>query len=95
LTTELDPQLLFWLIISCLNSGFIAQQDVSGETEGEGYVLTNGSQLLIKDNLLSLSPFLLAMLDPILTQPWPQCLSAWFQSDALLRGKEVLGVCYP
>jgi hypothetical protein len=57
---------VFWLIISCLNSGFIAQQDVSGETEGEGYVLTNGSQLLIKDNPLSLTPFLLAMLDPIL-----------------------------
>ncbi|KAJ6937224.1 hypothetical protein NC652_011775 [Populus alba x Populus x berolinensis] len=32
------------------------------------------------------------MLDPILTQPW-QCLSAWFQSDALrtpLEGRRLV-----
>ncbi|XP_061944024.1 trans-resveratrol di-O-methyltransferase-like [Populus nigra] len=64
-----------------LHSGFFATQNNSGETEGEGYVLTNASQLLIKDNPLSVTPFLLAMLDPILTQPW-HYVSVWFQNDA-------------
>ncbi|XP_034924826.1 trans-resveratrol di-O-methyltransferase [Populus alba] len=63
-----------------VHSGFFATQNDSGETEGEGYVLTNASQLLIKDNPLSVTPFLLAMLDPILTQPW-HYVSAWFQND--------------
>ncbi|KAF9661711.1 hypothetical protein SADUNF_Sadunf19G0097000 [Salix dunnii] len=63
-----------------VHSGFFAQQIVSGNTEGEGYVLTNASQFLVKDNPLSVAPFLLAMLDPILTQPWHH-VSAWFQND--------------
>ncbi|PON89587.1 O-methyltransferase COMT-type [Trema orientale] len=43
-----------------------------GETddEQEGYVLTDASKLLLKHNPLSVTPFLLAMLDPIMTKPW-------------------------
>ncbi|KAJ6297401.1 hypothetical protein OIU78_023027 [Salix suchowensis] len=63
-----------------LHSGFFAQQNGSGDTEGEGYVLTNASQLLVKDNPFSVAPLLLANLDPILTQPWHH-VSAWFQND--------------
>ncbi|KAJ6696751.1 hypothetical protein OIU85_003133 [Salix viminalis] len=63
-----------------VHSGFFAQQNVSGNTEGEGYVLTNASQFLVKDNPFSVTPFLQAMLDPILTQPWHH-VSAWFQND--------------
>ncbi|KAJ4729722.1 O-methyltransferase [Melia azedarach] len=56
-----------------IHSGFFAGQE-------EGYVLTNASQLLLKDNPLSVTPFLMAMLDPILISPW-QKLSTWFQND--------------
>ncbi|KAG5224754.1 hypothetical protein OIU78_023028 [Salix suchowensis] len=63
-----------------VHSGFFVQQNGSGDTEGEGYVLTNASQLLVKDNPFSVAPLLLANLDPILTQPWHH-VSAWFQND--------------
>ncbi|KAB5512714.1 hypothetical protein DKX38_029742 [Salix brachista] len=59
---------------------FFAQQNGSGDTEGEGYVLTNASQLFVKDNPFSVTPLLLANLDPILKQPWHH-VSAWFQND--------------
>lgn len=48
--------------------------------EEEGYVLTSASWLLLKDNPLSVTPFLLAMLSPILIQPWHH-LGSWFQND--------------
>jgi len=72
---------IYRLMRILVHSGFFATQNNSGETEGEGYVLTNASQLLIKDNPFSVTPFLLAMLDPILTQPW-HYVSVWFQNDA-------------
>ncbi|KAJ6744914.1 O-METHYLTRANSFERASE [Salix purpurea] len=63
-----------------VHSGFFVQQNGSGNTVGEGYVLTNASQLLVKDNPFSVTPLLLAELDPILTEPWHH-VSAWFQND--------------
>ncbi|XP_050205280.1 trans-resveratrol di-O-methyltransferase-like [Mercurialis annua] len=69
-----------------IHSGFFASEKlneldrVNDEKEEEGYVLTNASRLLLKDNPLSVSPFLLAMLDPILTDPW-HFMSTWFQND--------------
>ncbi|PON49144.1 O-methyltransferase COMT-type [Parasponia andersonii] len=64
-----------------VHSGFFALQKV-GETddEQEGYALTDASKLLLKDNPLSVTPFLLAMLDPVLTKPW-HFLSTWFQNE--------------
>ncbi|KAI7734254.1 hypothetical protein M8C21_011567 [Ambrosia artemisiifolia] len=50
------------------------------EEGGEGYLLTHASRLLLKEEPLSLRPFLLAMLDPLLMDPW-QNLSKWFQND--------------
>lgn len=61
-----------------VHSGFFSLQK-TGENE-EAYLLTDASKLLLKDNPLSVTPFLMAMLDPILTQPWNH-LSAWFQND--------------
>ncbi|KAF3444042.1 hypothetical protein FNV43_RR13732 [Rhamnella rubrinervis] len=51
------------------------------EDDGEEcYALTDASRLLVKDNPLSVTPFLLALLDPTLSQPWLH-LSTWFQND--------------
>ncbi|KAI9110553.1 hypothetical protein K1719_018419 [Acacia pycnantha] len=61
------------------HSGFFSLQKLPDETE-EAYVLTDASILLLKDNPLSVTPFLLAMLDPILIKPWHE-VSNWIQND--------------
>ncbi|KAH7844107.1 hypothetical protein Vadar_024405 [Vaccinium darrowii] len=64
-----------------VHSGFFTKEKISGTTEQEeGYMLTPASRLLLKDESLSVRPFLLAMLDPILTKPWHN-VSEWFQND--------------
>ncbi|KAL9454659.1 hypothetical protein AB3S75_010122 [Citrus x aurantiifolia] len=67
-----------------IHSGFFAQQTLNSSRnnndEEQCYVLTNASKLLLKDNPLSVTPFLQAMLDPILLSPWLK-LSTWFQND--------------
>ncbi|KAH9734334.1 hypothetical protein WN944_003341 [Citrus x changshan-huyou] len=67
-----------------IHTGFFAQQKLissgNNNDEEQGYVLTNASKLLLKDNPLSVTPFLQAMLDPILLSPWQQ-LRTWFQND--------------
>ncbi|KAI3731737.1 hypothetical protein L1987_62926 [Smallanthus sonchifolius] len=68
-----------------VHSGFFMKQSVSktggnDEEEGEGYVLTPSSLLLLTEEPLSMRPFLLAMLDPLLVDPW-QDMSKWFQND--------------
>ncbi|KAK9922656.1 hypothetical protein M0R45_031111 [Rubus argutus] len=51
------------------------------ETDEEiGYILTDASQLLLKDHPFSITPFLMAMLNPILTKSC-HYLSTWFQND--------------
>nr|BAV54110.1 O-methyltransferase [Eriobotrya japonica] len=62
-----------------VHSGFFAKKKLS-KTDEEGYTLTDASQLLLKDHPLSLTPYLTAMLDPVLTNPW-NYLSTWFQND--------------
>ncbi|XP_065875265.1 trans-resveratrol di-O-methyltransferase-like [Euphorbia lathyris] len=56
------------------------KKDEQGEEEEEGYVLTNSSQLLLKDNPFSILPYLLAMLDPICIKPW-DFSSTWFLNE--------------
>ncbi|GMP54714.1 hypothetical protein CsSME_00019786 [Camellia sinensis var. sinensis] len=51
----------------------------NAKEEQDGYLLTPASRLLLKDEPLSVTPFLLAMLDPILTKPWHH-VSEWFQN---------------
>lgn len=68
-----------------VHSGFFVKQKVltTGEDieeESEGYLLAPASRLLLKEEPLSIRPFLLAMLDPILMDPW-QHMSKWFQND--------------
>ncbi|XP_059664346.1 trans-resveratrol di-O-methyltransferase-like [Cornus florida] len=66
-----------------VHSGFFVKQKLSqndDEGEEEGYLLTPVSRLLLNDEPLSVRPFLLGMLDPIMTKPW-HYVSQWFQND--------------
>ncbi|XP_059664666.1 trans-resveratrol di-O-methyltransferase-like [Cornus florida] len=71
---------IYRLMRILVHSGFFVQQKVAGNEQEVEYLLTPASQLLTKDHPLSLSPFLLAMLDPIVTNPW-HFMSTWFQNE--------------
>ncbi|KAI6697297.1 hypothetical protein NL676_017416 [Syzygium grande] len=62
-----------------VHSGFFEQQKLAPDGR-DAYVLNHMSKLLLKDNPLSVTPFALVMLDPILVNPW-HCLSEWFRND--------------
>ncbi|XP_061347760.1 probable O-methyltransferase 3 [Gastrolobium bilobum] len=62
------------------HSGFFSQQNTIENELETGYVLTDASILLLKDNPLSQRPFLLGMLDPILTESWHH-FPTWFRND--------------
>ncbi|TYK21633.1 trans-resveratrol di-O-methyltransferase-like [Cucumis melo var. makuwa] len=66
-------QFIYRLMRLLTHSGFFVLQE-------EGYLLTNSSRLLLKDNPCAVSPFLLSMLQPALTDPF-QFLSIWLQTD--------------
>ncbi|KAJ8754863.1 hypothetical protein K2173_015375 [Erythroxylum novogranatense] len=63
-----------------VHSGFFERRKLGQSNHEEGFVLTNASLLLLENNPFTLTPLLLCMLDPIITQPW-EYLSAWFQND--------------
>ncbi|KAL2483378.1 O-methyltransferase family protein [Forsythia ovata] len=63
-----------------IHSGFFMKAKISKGEEEIGYWITPASRLLLKDEPLSVAPFLLAMLDPVLTEPWHH-LSAWFENE--------------
>ncbi|EOX99549.1 Flavonoid o-methyltransferase related [Theobroma cacao] len=71
---------IYRLMRILVHSGFFAQQKLGNNDQEEGYVLTHASRLLLNGDPLSVTPFLKAMLDPILTKPW-HFLGAWFQND--------------
>lgn len=69
---------VFRLMRILTHSGFF--QKIAEDGEEERYILTPASKLLLKNNPLSVSPFLLSMLDPILVSPW-HMLSDWFKNN--------------
>ncbi|KAK9048346.1 hypothetical protein SSX86_032690 [Deinandra increscens subsp. villosa] len=74
---------LYRLMRILVHSGFFLKQSRGNdeeEGEEEGYLLAPASRLLLKEEPLSIRPFLLAMLDPMLLDPW-QHMSRWFQND--------------
>ncbi|KAA8526330.1 hypothetical protein F0562_008467 [Nyssa sinensis] len=71
---------IYRLMRILVHSDFFVQQKVHENEQEVEYSLTPASRLLLKDNPLSASPFLLAMLDPILVTPW-HFVSTWFQND--------------
>ncbi|KAH7577002.1 hypothetical protein ACOSP7_002284 [Xanthoceras sorbifolium] len=62
-------------------SGFFARQKASEDEQEEEYLLTPASKLLFaKDETLRASPFVMFILDPIMTTPF-HFMSTWFQND--------------
>lgn len=58
------------------HSGFFCKH----EGESDAYSLTPSSRLLLKDEPLSVRPLVLAVLDPVMMNPW-QNLTEWFRND--------------
>ncbi|KAD7116809.1 hypothetical protein R6Q59_006481 [Mikania micrantha] len=77
-------QSVYRLMRILVHCGFFVKQSVSttggNVKEEEGYMLAPASRLLLKENPLSLRPYLLCMFNPIMMDPW-QDLSKWFQND--------------
>ncbi|KAL0399774.1 UNVERIFIED_CONTAM: 8-hydroxyquercetin 8-O-methyltransferase [Sesamum radiatum] len=63
-----------------IHSKFFINVKISQADEIEGYWLTPASHLLLRDEPLSVRPFALFALDPILTDPWHH-VSEWFRTD--------------
>ncbi|KAJ7968623.1 O-methyltransferase [Quillaja saponaria] len=75
-----------------VHSGIFANTKIhKGEKEEEGYDLTPLSRLLLKDNVTSLSPFVLAMLSPAISNPW-QFLGDWFHRNELTPFEVTFGM---
>ncbi|XP_070021461.1 trans-resveratrol di-O-methyltransferase-like [Nicotiana sylvestris] len=63
--------------------------DETSETQ-EGYVLTASSKLLLKSEIPNLSPFVRALVDPVMVIPW-QCLGDWFLGNEATSFETVYG----
>uniref|UniRef100_A0A2N9EPN8 CCHC-type domain-containing protein n=1 Tax=Fagus sylvatica TaxID=28930 RepID=A0A2N9EPN8_FAGSY len=77
-----------------VHSGFFTKTKVhenQEDDEEEVYTLTPSSRLIIKDKVTSLSPFVQAMLDPVLVSPW-QFLGDWFQGNELTPFEKAHGM---
>ncbi|XP_073155312.1 trans-resveratrol di-O-methyltransferase-like [Henckelia pumila] len=61
-------------------SKFFVKVSITNDEQNEGYWLTPASRLLLKENPSSIAPFALAMLDPLLIDPWHH-VGDWFQND--------------
>lgn len=82
------PRLMRLLI----HSKFFIKVNVA-YTKEEAYWLTPASRLLLADEPLSIAPFALAMLDPVLTDPWHYA-SEWFQNDSPTPFETAHGVSF-
>ncbi|XP_071721451.1 trans-resveratrol di-O-methyltransferase-like [Rutidosis leptorrhynchoides] len=78
-------QFLYRLMRILVHSGFFVIQSLSSRLDGderEGYSLAPASRILLKDEPLSIRPFLFFILDPKIMDPW-QNMTKWFQNDDL------------
>ncbi|KAI5434985.1 putative O-methyltransferase 3, variant 2, partial [Lathyrus oleraceus] len=62
------------------HSGFFSQQNITENELEIEYMLTDASRLLLKENPMSVTPFVHAMLSPIMTNPWHQ-MSTWLKTE--------------
>lgn len=63
-----------------IHSGFFSQQNVTENELEVEYMLTDTSILLLKNHPFNATPFLRAVLDPVLLNPWHH-LSTWLKND--------------
>ncbi|GLT41056.1 hypothetical protein SLA2020_151460 [Shorea laevis] len=63
-----------------VTSGFFSEEEVPGNGHEKGYVPTDASRFLLKDNPFNASSMVLLLLDPVFKKPWHH-LSSWFQND--------------
>jgi hypothetical protein len=61
-------------------AGFFVEHNVNDDELEIEYMLTDESILLLKDHPMSVTPFLQAVLHPILANPWHE-LSVWLKTD--------------
>ncbi|WVY91367.1 hypothetical protein V8G54_036881 [Vigna mungo] len=73
--THFIPRLMRIMV----HSGFFSQLNHNDNELQVKYALTDASSLLLKSHEMSMAPFLLAQLDPVLTNPWNQ-FSSWFKN---------------
>lgn len=62
------------------HSGFFSQKNVIGNELEIEYMLTDASKLLLKDNPMSVAPYVHAMVNPVMMNPWYQ-FSTWLKND--------------
>ncbi|KAK8488987.1 hypothetical protein V6N11_069325 [Hibiscus sabdariffa] len=70
---------IYRLMRILVHSGFFAPRKLHNDAQEVGYVLTDASRLLLKNNPLSVTPFLKVILDPIFMMP-SQLMGTWFQN---------------
>ncbi|KAI8526131.1 hypothetical protein RHMOL_Rhmol13G0284900 [Rhododendron molle] len=72
---------LYRLLRLLVHLGFFATAKFNtNEGDLEGYVLTPSSRLLVKSEITNFSPFVRAMVDPVMVTPW-QSLGDWFHGS--------------
>ncbi|PIN26255.1 Hydroxyindole-O-methyltransferase [Handroanthus impetiginosus] len=72
---------IYRLMRILVHSKFFVKDKISEDDhEEDGYWLTPASHLLLRDEPLSMAPFVLATLDPVLIDPWHHA-GIWFQNE--------------
>ncbi|KAL0349271.1 UNVERIFIED_CONTAM: putative O-methyltransferase 3 [Sesamum angustifolium] len=69
---------MYRLMRILVHSGFFVLEKINSSNE-KGYSLTPASRLLVGDHPMSMKPFVISQLDPILVEPMHH-LSRWFQN---------------
>ncbi|KAM3359138.1 hypothetical protein P3S68_022071 [Capsicum galapagoense] len=69
----------FFVQTNLINKEEEKAEEKEEEKEEEGYLLTPTSRLFLKNEPLSLVPFVQVQLDPMMRDPW-QCLGKWFKN---------------
>ncbi|KAM7498071.1 hypothetical protein LguiA_022485 [Lonicera macranthoides] len=63
-----------------VHSGYFVEKETPGNGQELGYWLTPASRLVLRDEPLSITPFLQLVLDPVIKKPW-HYMSEWFQNE--------------
>ncbi|KAK4403539.1 Trans-resveratrol di-O-methyltransferase [Sesamum angolense] len=69
---------MYRLMRILVHSGFFVLEKINSSNE-EGYSLTPSSRLLVGDRPMSMKPYVISQIDPILVEPMRH-LSRWFQN---------------